>query len=218
MADRDNFLSGILAHKREEVAARKQRVAEATLREQVAGAEAPRGFMRALKQQIKAGNPAVITEIKRASPSRGLIRSDFNPAAHAQSYEQHGAACLSVLTDEKFFQGCDDDLRAARAACALPALRKDFTVDPYQIWEARALGADCILLIVAALDIDQLRDYSTLAAELKMDVLVEEHTKAELDVALTLKAAMIGINNRDLTTFKTDLNTTLTLSQHISRD
>ena len=210
-----DILRKILAHKREEIAARKHRTPEARLRERVTVAPPLRGFARALQQRMAMGQPAVIAEIKRASPSQGLIRQDFNPAQHAMSYAQYGATCLSVLTDEKFFQGNDDHLRDARAACRLPVLRKDFTIDPYQVWESRALGADCILLIVAALTAAQLQELAALASELGLDVLVEVHTREELETALTLQAAVVGINNRDLKTFTIDLQTTISLLPHL---
>ncbi len=206
-----DILQRILARKRQEIEARMQAVSLADLTSHVAAADPPRGFRAALHRKIAQGDPAVIAEIKKASPSRGVLRADFNPAGIAQTYARHGAACLSVLTDVDFFQGADADLQAARAACALPALRKDFVIDPYQIHEARALGADCILLIAAALDDAGLGELHALARTLGMDVLVEVHDRAELDRALALKADLIGINNRDLRSFETRLETSLAL-------
>ena len=170
---------------------------------------APRGFINALRARANAGHPAVIAEVKKASPSKGVIREDFNPAEIAKSYENGGASCLSVLTDIDFFQGADDYLKSARAACQLPAIRKDFTLDPYQIWESRALGADALLLIVACLDDAQLADLYSEAREAQLDVLVEVHDRVELERALALDLDLVGINNRDLHTFDTSLQTTL---------
>jgi indole-3-glycerol phosphate synthase len=185
------------------------------LRVRAAEASAPRGFARALATKATAGIPAVIAEVKKASPSKGVIRADFDPAAIARSYADAGAACLSVLTDVDFFQGDDAYLQQARAACTLPVLRKDFTVDPYQVVEARTLGADAILLIVAALDDVQLREFAALALELGLDVLVEVHDDAELDRALAVPdvdgRVLLGINNRNLRTFAVSLDTTLAL-------
>lgn len=178
----------------------------------------PRAFIRALRKKIAAGEAGVIAEIKKASPSKGVLREDFDPAAIASDYAAHGAACLSVLTDIDFFQGADAYLQAARGACALPVLRKDFVVDPYQIYEARVLGADCILLIVAALDDAQLTSLYALATELGMDVLVEIHDAAELKRALRLDLDMVGINNRNLRTFETSLQTTIDLLKDIPEE
>ncbi len=206
-----DILTRIVRHKATEVAARAQRVPMQALRERSGGQPAPRGFLNALERRIDRHQPAVIAEIKKASPSRGVIRKDYDPAAIAASYARGGAACLSVLTDEQFFQGADEHLAAARGRCDLPVLRKDFIIDPYQIWESRVIGADCILLIVAALGDAQLLDLSELALELGMDVLVEVHDREELERALALRIPLIGINNRDLRTFETNLDTTLSL-------
>jgi indole-3-glycerol phosphate synthase len=212
-----DILERILDAKRREVAEAKARVPVARLREQVAAAGAPRGFEKALGARAAAGKPAVSAEIKRASPSKGLIRADFDPARIARSYEANGAACLSVLTDREFFGGCADDLLAAREACTLPVLRKDFIVDPYQLHESRAWGADCILLIVAALGGAELKALEEEAFSLGLDVLVECHDAAQLDVALGLRSPLIGINNRDLRTFETRLETTLALVDRIPK-
>jgi len=171
----------------------------------------PRDFVGALRAKVAAGRPAVIAEIKKASPSKGVLREHFDPASIARSYEQHGAACLSVLTDTEFFRGQMSDLQAARSACGLPVLRKDFIIDPYQIYESRAAGADCILLIVAALELARMQDLESLARELGLAVLVEVHDAAELDRALELRTPLVGINNRNLRTFETRLDTTIGL-------
>ncbi|KMM77182.1 indole-3-glycerol-phosphate synthase [Xanthomonas sp. NCPPB 1128] len=213
-----DILRTILARKADEIAERSARV---PLAELVARAEAmppTRGFARALQAAIANGDPAVIAEVKKASPSKGVIRPDFHPADIAVSYEFGGAACLSVLTDEDFFQGHDRYLQQARDACTLPVLRKDFTIDPYQVYEARALGADCILLIVAALDDLQLAELSSLALQLGMDVLVEVHDIDELERALQVPAPLIGINNRNLRTFEVSLQTTLSMQNAVPRD
>lgn len=213
-----DILQRILARKHEELDERRQRVGLAEVAAQAAAAPPARGFVAALRARIAANHPAVIAEIKKASPSKGVMRPDFRPAAIAGSYEAGGAACLSVLTDVDFFQGADDYLRQARAACALPVLRKDFTIDEYQVHEARALGADCILLIVAALDDAQLRGLSGLAAQVGLDVLVEVHDAGELERALATDAALIGVNNRNLRTFETRLETTLDLAARVPAD
>ena len=214
-----DILRRIVAVKREEVArARRQRDAMSLLREAESRTDDRRDFVGALRAGIAAKQVAVIAEIKKASPSKGLLRADFRPADIARSYERHGATCLSVLTDVDFFQGADEHLRQARAACALPVLRKDFTVDPYQVVEARVIGADAILLIVAALEDSRMRELAALAAELGMDVLVEVHDERELDRALALDTPLIGINNRDLRTFKTTLETTSGLLKKIPPD
>ncbi len=206
-----SILDRIITVKREEIAALKARETLARLREMAANASPVRDFAAALASRIRARQPAVICEIKRASPSKGLIRADFDPAAIARDYADHGAACLSVLTDETFFQGSADALMQARAACDLPVLRKDFMLDPYQVYEARAMGADCILLIVAALDDTVMGELEACAHELDMAVLVEVHDGAELERALRLKTPLLGINNRNLRDFHTTLDTTLGL-------
>ncbi|MGH8119810.1 MAG: indole-3-glycerol phosphate synthase TrpC, partial [Gammaproteobacteria bacterium] len=177
-----------------------------------------RGFNHALQKAISNGRPAVIAEIKKASPSKGIIRRDFDPVAIAASYEKAGATCLSVLTDSEFFQGCNDDLRAARGACDLPVLRKDFMIDPWQIYESRFTGADCILLIVAALPDGRLRELADAAIGLYMDVLLEVHDREELERALALRLPLIGINNRNLRTFETDIMTTIGLLPDVFPD
>ena len=207
-----DILNKILAVKREEVAAAKSAKPLAQLRveaQALTGAAPPRDFVGAIRARIDAGKPAVIAEIKKASPSKGVLREDFRPAEIAASYARHGAACLSVLTDRQFFQGAPEYLQAARAACALPVLRKDFLIEPYQIYEARAMGADAILLIVAALSVAQMQEMETIARGLGMAVLVEAHNGAEVDAALRLETPLIGINNRNLRSFEVDLQTTL---------
>ena len=212
------ILDRILKRKREEVIARRKRDSIGSLEQRMAEQSCARGFANALRMRVAAAEPAVIAEIKKASPSRGVIRADFRPAQIAASYQTGGASCLSVLTDIDFFQGADVYLQQARAACELPVLRKDFTVDPYQVVEARAIGADAILLIVAALDDDQLHELAGTAAEVGLDVLVEVHDRAELERALELATPLIGINNRDLHSFDTRLETTLELLPHIPAD
>jgi len=213
-----DILTTILGRKAEEIAERSARVSLDELRARIADAPPTRGFADALNAMIAQGDPAVIAEVKKASPSKGIIRPDFRPADIAVSYEFGGAACLSVLTDVDFFQGADDYLKQARDACTLPVLRKDFTVDPYQVYEARVLGADCILLIVAALDDGQLVDLSGLAMELGMDVLVEVHDIDELERALQVPVPLVGINNRNLRTFEVSLQTTLAMKDAVPKD
>lgn len=214
MAD---VLQRILAVKAEEVARAKKVKHQTALRDEARCAPPPRDFAAALRLKIAAAKPAVIAEIKKASPSRGVLRENYDPSAIAASYEQHGAACLSVLTDEQFFQGKLEHMKQARAACQLPVLRKDFTIDAYQLYEARAAGADCILLIVAALEVPRMLELEAVANELGMAVLVEAHDAGELEQALELKTPLIGINNRNLRTFETRLETTLDLVPRIPR-
>jgi indole-3-glycerol phosphate synthase len=213
-----DILNKILAVKQEEVATDRKRVSEAELLQAAKARHDIRGFAQAIEQKIEAGLPGVIAEVKKASPSKGVLRENFQPAEIAVSYASHGAACLSVLTDVRFFQGADEYLRQARAACALPVLRKDFMVDPYQIIAARAMGADCILLIVSALSATQLSEFEACAFELGMDVLVEVHDAQELEIALDLNTSLLGINNRNLRTFETSLQTTIDLLARIPAD
>lgn len=211
MSDTPTVLRKIIARKQEEVAERKQQKPLDELRQTLLHAPETRGFVQAIADRIEAGQAAVIAEIKKASPSKGVIREHFEPAELARSYERGGATCLSVLTDVDFFQGADRYLQEAREAVGLPVIRKDFIIDEYQVYEARALGADCILLIVAALEPDQLRALNTLAMELGLDVLVEVHDLRELELALELPNKLIGINNRNLHTFDVTLKTTYEL-------
>ena len=213
-----DILNKILAVKAQEVAAAQAIKPLATVRDEAGKVAPARDFVAAIRGKIAAGQAAVIAEIKKASPSKGVMRADFRPGEIAASYAQHGAACLSVLTDEQFFQGSADYLKQARAACKLPVLRKDFIVDEYQIYQARAMGADAILLIAAALDVAQMQVLEALAHRLGMAVLVEVHNGAELDAALQLSTPLIGVNNRNLRTFEVSLHTTLDLLPRIPGD
>ncbi len=213
-----DVLTRILARKQEEVAERRSKRPLRELHAASAAAPQTRGFEGALRTQARLGRPAVIAEVKKASPSKGVIRPDFDPAAIARSYAVGGAACLSVLTDVDFFQGADAYLSAARAACPLPVLRKDFIIDEYQVFEARALGADCILLIAAALPDSRLGEFEALAREIGIDVLLEVHDAPELERALATRACLIGINNRSLRTFETNLQTTIDLQKHVPEE
>ena len=211
-----DILDTIVATKKIEIAAHSKKVSLANQREQAQAnnlnsALQTRGFINAIEQKITLGKPGVITEIKKASPSKGVLRADFQPATIAKTYEKNGAACLSILTDVDYFQGSNAYLQEARAACTIPVIRKDFTVDPYQVYEARAIGADAILLIVACLELNQMKELEACAHELGLDVLVEAHDAAELERALELKTSLVGINNRNLKTFEVTLQTTLSL-------
>ncbi|MDW8470045.1 MAG: indole-3-glycerol phosphate synthase TrpC [Burkholderiales bacterium] len=214
----NDILERILAAKRAEVAAAKATVSERELERRAREAPPRRDFVAAIRARLAAGRPAVIAEAKRASPSKGLLREDFDPAAIARSYERAGAACLSVLTDREFFRGAPEHLVRARAACALPVLRKDFVIEPYQVFESRALGADAVLLIAAALAPSTMRELEEIALELGMAVLAEVHERAELEAALSLRTPLIGINNRSLRTFETRLETTLELLPAVPQD
>jgi len=218
MADTPDILKKILRRKVEEVGVRAEHLPLRRLTRGLAESPPVRGFADALAARLAAGLPAVIAELKRASPSKGILREDFRPSEIAAGYQYGGAACLSVLTDPDFFRGSDTHLREARSACTLPVLRKDFIIDPYQVYEARAIGADCILLIVACLDDNQLRELGTLAAELGLDVLIEVHDREELERVLVLPGRLIGINNRNLRSFQVDLETTLGLLDAIPAD
>lgn len=213
--DLATILDQILAAKREEVDSARSRLDEQTLKAKVRDSAPPRQFEAALRAKLGRGFPAIIAEIKRASPSQGLMKAEIDPAEIASSYEAAGAACLSVLTDGPYFKGSPADLVAARSGCGLPVLRKDFLVEPYQIWEARAMGADCILLIAGAIPTSSMLDMAALASELGMSVLVESHKASELEEALKVPTALMGINNRDLGTFKTDLSVCIHLSSRI---
>ena len=218
-----DILEKIVATKKIEIAQNLQKLSLANQQEMAKANNQdallkPRGFIRSINEKIAAGKAGVITEIKKASPSKGILREHFLPAQIAQSYEKHGAACLSVLTDVDYFQGCNEYLQEARAACSIPVLRKDFTIDPYQVYEARAIGADAILLIVACLELNQMKELEACAHELGLDVLVEVHDAAELDQALELKTPLLGINNRNLKTFEVTLQTTLSLLSKVPQN
>lgn len=213
-----DVLKRILARKKEEIAERQSALSLAAVMQQCREASEPRGFCAAIERRLQTGQSAVIAEIKKASPSKGVIREDFHPAAIAKSYAAGGATCLSVLTDHDFFQGSNDALQEARAACELPVIRKDFLIDEYQIAEARAINADCVLLIAAALDDMQMSELYAQAVELGMDVLVEVHDAAELYRVLPLQPMLLGVNNRDLRTFTVSLNNTLDLLDDIPAD
>jgi indole-3-glycerol phosphate synthase len=213
-----DILQKIVAVKREEIAAGLKKKSLAAMREDAESRVLTRDFEGAMRAAIAAGRAAVIAEVKKASPSKGVLRDQFIPADIAQSYAEHGAACLSVLTDQQFFQGCNDFLKQARASCPLPVLRKDFMVDPYQVFEARAIGADCILLIAACLSDAQMSDLEAVAHHLGMAVLVEVHDPTELHRALKLKTPLLGINNRNLRTFEVSLDTTLGMLTEVPAD
>ena len=213
-----DILNKIVAVKREEVAAGLKKVSLAAMRTDAESRVLTRDFIGAMRAKVAAGQASVIAEIKKASPSKGVLRADFIPADIAQSYAEHGAACLSVLTDKQFFQGSVDYLKQARASCALPVLRKDFMIDPYQVYEARVMGADCILLIAACLDDAQMADLEAVARSLDMAVLVEVHDRPELERALRLKTPLVGINNRNLRTFEVSLDTTLGMLADVPAD
>jgi indole-3-glycerol phosphate synthase len=213
-----DILDKIVAVKHQEVAAAKKRKSLEAMRADAESRVLTRDFVDALRAKMSVGRPAVIAEIKQASPSKGVLRADFVPADIAQSYAEHGAACLSVLTDVQFFKGSGDYLKQARASCQLPVLRKDFMVDAYQIYESRAMGADCILLIAACLDDAQMKDFESIAHSLDIAVLVEVHDQLELERALKLKTPLVGINNRNLQTFEVSLDTTLSLKARVPVD
>lgn len=210
-----DILNRILSTKREEIAQGKQLFSEVDWLTKAARLEPPRGFIRSMQSKLDAGLPAVIAEVKKASPSKGVLRDPFDPKAIAESYAQYGAACLSVLTDVQYFQGAPHYLEMARAASGLPVIRKDFIIDTYQVVQARALHADAILLIVAALELNQLLELEACAHELGMDVLVEVHDAPEMEVALQMKTSLVGVNNRNLRTFETSLQTSLDLKEMV---
>lgn len=213
------ILEDIIAEKHREIATRSDKLPQELIEHMIAEMnETPRGFYRALADKVAKGENAVIAEVKKASPSKGVIRENFNPVEIAISYEKHGAACLSVLTDEKFFQGSEAYLDAARDAVKLPVIRKDFIVDSYQVYESRAMGADCILLIAACLTHDEMQSLTSLAYELGMDVLIEVHNQAELDKVVGIPVRMLGINNRNLHTFDVDLQTTIKLAEQLPKE
>ena len=213
-----DILNKIIATKQLEIAAAKQQKPLSVVQAEAENAAAPRDFLGAIRAKIAQNRAAVIAEIKKASPSKGVIRADFRPADIAKSYEHGGAACLSVLTDIEYFQGSPEYLKQARAACSLPVLRKDFMIDPYQVYEARAMGADCILLIAAAIDLATMQELENIAHKLGMAILVEVHNAEELELALQLETPLLGINNRNLRTFEVTLDTTLGLLTRISAD
>lgn len=218
-----DILDKIVATKKHEIAGISKQISLSTQREIALENNhspllKPRGFIASINQKITDGKAGVITEIKKASPSKGILRENFVPAEIARTYEQHGAACLSVLTDLDYFQGCNAYLQEARAACNIPVLRKDFTIDPYQVYEARAIGADAILLIVACLGLNQMKELEACAHELGLDVLVEVHNAPELEQALELKTPLLGINNRNLKTFEVTLQTTLSLMSMVPKN
>ena len=215
MTNQPEILTKIIEHKKNELVERKQRVPIEKMQEWAKDAPSPRGFETALRNAQMAKRPGVIAEIKRASPSKGILREDFNPMQIAASYQMNGASCVSVLTDSEFFKGSCAILELARKTCFLPILRKDFIVDAYQVYETRAVDADCLLLIVAALEDEQMQELNTLANELRLDVLVKVHNEEELDRALKLEPSLLGINNRNLHTFETSLNTTISLLSKI---
>ncbi len=210
-----DILIKILNRKREEISERSAKVSIETLKQQCNNADTARGFIKSIENKINDNQAAVIAEIKKASPSKGLLRANFEAAEIARSYAKYGATCLSILTDKDYFQGHEDYLKQARAACNLPVIRKDFIIDPYQVYEARAINADCILLIVAALDDKNLQSLFDLAHELNMDVLMEVHNEQEMQTALNTSARLIGINNRNLRTFETSLDTTLNMIEMV---
>ncbi len=216
--DTPDILKKILQRKLEEISERSAHTGLAEMQRLAGEADAPRGFISAISEKIAQQQSAVIAEIKKASPSKGVLREDFSPAAIAKSYAENGAACLSILTDKDYFQGHEDYLRQARASCDLPVIRKDFIIDPYQVYEARAISADCILLIVAALEDGMLHELLSLTTQLGMDVLMEVHDEAEMERALATGATLIGVNNRNLRTFETSLETTIRMLDMVSDD
>ncbi|MDH5613183.1 MAG: indole-3-glycerol phosphate synthase TrpC [Gammaproteobacteria bacterium] len=218
MTGRPDILKKILRRKREEIAERSAKLGMEDLKKYAEQARPARGFIAAIEKKLAENKAAVIAEIKKASPSKGILRENFNPAEIAKTYEAHGATCLSVLTDADFFQGSESFLKQARSVCGLPVIRKDFIIDPYQVYEARMINADCILLIVAALDDVMLKELLSLAHELKMDVLMEVHDKQEMKRALATDARLIGINNRSLHTFETSLQATLSMLDMVPAD
>jgi len=213
-----DILKKILAHKSEEISERKSKIPEQELKDRTDDCPPTRGFNMAIERSISEGRAAIIAEIKKASPSKGVICENFDPESIARSYENAGATCLSVLTDVDFFQGSDEHMQSARAACALPVLRKDFMIDPYQIYESRVLGADCILIIVSALLDTQMQDLVNTAEEIGLDILVEVHNREELERGMMLRTPLIGINNRNLHTFETDIKTTIGLLTDVFHD